>query len=177
MLRRKLNANTEHEFSIFSDLLGAGMTDYLAVANRFASETIIGHIDCVYSSWATDTASGSDAADITDLCRLMPTLALAVKSTSLARIAETLVGTYLGRDAGRRILEGRIARGIAERIDAVLWFSDLRDYTRIADNAAPEEIIPLLDDYADAIISAIHALRGVGRSQDLFTLDPETPNG
>jgi adenylate cyclase len=160
MLRRKLSSDTEAEFSIFSDLLGAGMTDYVAIANRFATEAIIGHMDCVYSSWATDAESGFDPDDIADLCRLTPMLALAIKSASLARIAGTLVETYLGRDPGRRVLEGRIARGIADRIDAVLWFSDLRDFTRIADNAAPEEIIPLLDDYADAIISAIHEQGG-----------------
>jgi adenylate cyclase len=67
-----------------------------------------------------------------------------------------LVETYLGRDAGRRVLSGRIARGVADRIEAVLWFSDLRGYTRITDTAAPEQVIPLLNDYADAIISAIH---------------------
>jgi adenylate cyclase len=71
-----------------------------------------------------------------------------------------LVETYLGRDAGRRVLAGHISRGVADRIDAVLWFSDLRNYTRITDTAAPEEIIPLLDDYADAIISAIHERKG-----------------
>jgi adenylate cyclase len=83
-----------------------------------------------------------------------------MKSASLARVAETLVGTYLGRDAGRRVLAGRIARGIADRIEAVLWFSDLRSYTRISDSAAPEQIIPFLNDYADAIISAIHERGG-----------------
>jgi adenylate cyclase len=67
-----------------------------------------------------------------------------------------LVETYLGRDAGRRVLQGRIARGITDRIEAVLWFSDLRSYTRITDTAAAGEIIPLLNDYAEAIISAIH---------------------
>jgi len=45
-------------------------------------------------------------------------------------------------------------RGIAERIDAVIWFSDLRGFTRITD-AAPKEVIPLLNDYFDAIVSAI----------------------
>ena len=35
---------------------------------------------------------------------LVPMLALAVKCVSLARIAGTLVETYLGRDAGRRVL-------------------------------------------------------------------------
>jgi adenylate cyclase len=90
----------------------------------------------------------------------MPLLALTMKTASLARIAGTLVETYLGRDAGRRVLDGRIARGVADRIEAVLWFSDLRGYTRISDTAAPEEIIPLLNDYADAIISAIHEQQG-----------------
>jgi len=45
-------------------------------------------------------------------------------------------------------------RGIAERIDAVVWFSDLQRFTRIT-NAAPGQVIPLLDDYSDAIVSAI----------------------
>ena len=65
----------------------------------------------------------------------MPMLALAVKCVSLARIAGTLVETYLGRDAGRRVLSGLIRRGVAERISAVLWYSDLREFTRITDRA------------------------------------------
>jgi adenylate cyclase len=135
------------------------MTDYVAIANRFTGDEIIGRMDCVYSSWATDAPQGFDDEDVADLCRLVPFLALAVKSASLARIAGTLVETYLGRDAGRRILQGRIARG-AEQIEAVLWFSDLRDYTRISDTASPGDIIPLLNHYADAIISAIHEQGG-----------------
>ena len=45
-------------------------------------------------------------------------------------------------------------RGIAEQIDAVVWFSDLRGFTRITDTA-PEEVMSLLNDYSDVIISAI----------------------
>ena len=87
-------------------------------------------------------------------------MGLAIKSASLARIAETLVETYLGRDAGRRVLRGRIARGVADQIKTVLWFSDLRNYTRISDTAPPEEIIPLLNDYAEAVVSSIHQHAG-----------------
>jgi adenylate cyclase len=130
------------------------------MASRFGGDDNIGDMDCVYSSWATDAPEGFHEGDITHLCRLMPFLALAVKSASLARIAGTLVETYLGRDPGRRVLQGRIARGVAERIEAVLWFSDLRSYTRISDTARPEDIIPLLNHYADAIISAIHEQSG-----------------
>ena len=42
----------------------------------------------------------------------------------------------------------------------MLWFSDLRNYTRISDSADPEQIIPLLNDYADAVVSAIHEHSG-----------------
>ena len=68
----------------------------------------------------------------------MPLLALAVKSASLTRIARTLVETYLGRDPGRRVLAGGIMRGVADRIELVLWFSDLSGYTRISDTSPPE---------------------------------------
>ena len=160
LVRRRLTVETEGEFSIFPELRADGMTDYVAIANRFTGDEIIGRMDCVYSSWATDAPQGFDEDDVADLCRLVPFLALAVKSASLARIAGTLVETYLGRDAGRRVLQGRIARGVAEQIEAILWFSDLRDYTRISDTASPGDIIPMLNHYADAIISAIHEQGG-----------------
>jgi len=156
LLRRHLKPETDNEFPILAELRAAGMSDYIALAHRFAAEGIIGDMDCVYSSWTADARGGFSDTDLADLRRLVPLLALTVKTASLARIASTLVETYLGRDAGRRVLNGRIARGVADRIQAVLWFSDLRNYTRISDSAQPEQIIPLLNDYADAIISAIH---------------------
>ena len=68
-------------------------------------------------------------------------------------VADTLVEVYLGRDAGQRVLNGRIQRGVADRIEAALWFSDLRSFTTITDTAKPTEIIPLLNDYAEAVIT------------------------
>ena len=61
---------------------------------------------------------------------------------------------------GQRVLSGRISRGVADRIHAVLWFSDLRGFTAITDTAAPDEVIPLLNDYADVVISSIHEAGG-----------------
>ena len=58
------------------------------------------------------------------------------------------------------MLSGRILRGVAEWINTALWYSDLRGYTTISDSAAPQEIIPLLNDYADAVISAVHEAGG-----------------
>jgi adenylate cyclase len=155
LLRRTLNAATKDEFSWLSDLFAAGMTDYVAIISRFAADGVIGEMDGVYSSWTTRAPCGFSDGQIAALERMVPYLALAIKSVSLAHMTATLMETYLGRDAGQRVLSGRILRGIAERIDTVIWFSDLRGFTRITDSA-PEQAIPLLNDYADVIVSAIH---------------------
>ena len=158
-LRRKL-VDGQMDFPVLVTMRDEGETDYLALVNRFASEGVIGEMDSVFSQWTTQRRDGFREEDIAALRRLVPPLALAVKCASLARIAGTLVEVYLGQDAGQRVLQGRISRGVADRISAVLWFSDLRGYTTISDSAAPDEIIPLLNDYAEAVISAIHGAGG-----------------
>ncbi len=155
-LRVRLTPGTALEFKNVDTLRSEGETDYVLFAQQFASEGRIGELDCVYAQWTTRRSSGFTDDEVLFLKKLMPCLALAIKCASLARIAGTLVDVYLGRDAGRRVLAGRIARGVADRIHAVLWFSDLRGYTSITDTAPPDEIIPLLNDYADAVISTIH---------------------
>jgi adenylate cyclase len=155
LLRRRLNAATKDEFAWLSDLYAEGVTDYVAIISRFAADGIIGEMDGVYSSWATRVPTGFSAAEIAALERLVPYLALAIKSVALTRMTGALMETYLGRDAGRRVLSGRILRGVADKIETVVWFSDLRGFTRITDTA-PEQVIPLLNDYSDVIVSAIH---------------------
>jgi len=155
-LRRRLAAGETADFPVIEDMRKIGITDYLAMNSRFAADGVIGEMDCILSSWMTESPEGFGEREVAALRHLVPFLALAVKCASLGRIAETLVETYLGRDAGRRVLSGRISRGVTEKIGAVLWFSDLRGYTKITDTAPPEQIIPLLNDYADAVISAIH---------------------
>jgi adenylate cyclase len=157
---RQRLGNEQLEFPIVEELRRQGMTDYVAMVNRFGADAAIGTMDCTYSSWATDRAGGFRDADLAALELLIPCLALAIKSASITRIAETLVETYLGRDAGHRVLRGQIERGTAEKISAVLWFSDLQGFTRITDTAPPEQIIPLLNEYADAIATAIHGQGG-----------------
>lgn len=155
LMRRRLTPESDAEFSALAEMRGFGMTDYLAIINRFAADGTIGEMDCVYSSWATNAPDGFSEDHLAGLKRLSPFLALAIKSVALARMTETLMQTYLGRDAGSRVLGGRIVRGVADRIDAAIWFSDLRGFTRITDTA-PEQVIPLLNDYADVVVSAIH---------------------
>ena len=159
-LRRRIGPGQIEDFSILADLRAEGQTDYLVLIHRFEAEGVIGEMDCFYSSWTTDAPSGFADGELAILRELASPLMLAMKCASLARIAKTLVETYLGRDAGRRVLSGRIARGVTDRIQAVLWFSDLHSFTHITETASPEQIIPFLNDYSEAIISSIYEAGG-----------------
>lgn len=155
-LRRRLGPDDPRDFFYLDQLDQQKQTDYVAFLQRFDREAAIGEMDCIYTQWSTAKPEGFSDAELIALRRLVPLLALALKTASLARVAETIAEVYLGRDAGQRVLQGRIVRGVADRINAVLWYSDLRDFTTITDSSPPDEVIPLLNDYADAVISAIH---------------------
>ena len=109
-----------------------GHTDCVSMIHHFTDQGRVGEMDCFYSYWTTRSDSGFSEDDIAALRILLPTLALAVKAGSCVRIISTLADVYLGADAGQRVVKGSIARGSAERIETVMWFSDLRGYTRIS---------------------------------------------
>lgn len=159
-LRRRLSTDGPQEFPVHGELAERGQTDYLAVIHRFGADGVIGEMDCVYSSWTTDAPDGFSDRQLTLLKKLGPPLAAAMKTASLTRITRTLVETYLGRETGRRVLAGKIVRGVTETISAVLWFSDLKGFTRITETADPDTLIPFLNDYSDAVISSVHAAGG-----------------
>jgi adenylate cyclase len=159
-LRRRLDAGETDDFPLLAELRAEGQTDYFAMIQRFNREAAIGEMDCFMSRWSMAQPGGFTDADLAALRRLVPMLGLAIKSTSLARVAESLVEAYLGRDAGRRVLQGRMSRGVVEKINAVLWFSDMQGYTALSESIASDQLIPLLDDYAEAVISAVHGAGG-----------------
>ena len=75
-------------------------------------------------------------------------------------MAGTVLETYLGRDAGHRVLRGEIARGSAESIRAVIWFADLRGFTKLTDTLPREQVTATLDDYLEAMAAPVQARGG-----------------
>lgn len=147
-------------FSTISELAEKGHRHLLAFVHRFGEAGTLGQMDCFYSCWLTRRHDGFTEPELGALRDLVPVLGLAIKSAQQVDIARTLGRVYLGRDACEQVLRGRITRGVTERINAVLWFSDLRGSTAISESISPDEIIPFLNDYAEASIEAIHDAGG-----------------
>src|SRR5258706_8081860 len=144
------------DFSVIDELAAKGHRHFIAFVHRFGKAGTIGEMDCVYSYWLTRRDEGFGEHGLSALRDLVPVLGLAIKSAAQVEIARTLGRVYLGRDASQQVLRGRISRGVTERINAVLWFSDLRGSTAISENLTPGEISTVLNDYAQAAIDAIH---------------------
>ena len=71
-----------------------------------------------------------------------------------------LLNTYVGRNAGERILGGQIQRGDVEPISAVIWFSDLRGFTALSDAVSPGELIGALNELFGCQVPAIEQRGG-----------------
>src|SRR4051812_10001363 len=147
-------------FKFMGELAEKGHKHVVAYVHRFGEAGTMGQMDCVYSYWVTRRDDGFGAQGLAALRDLVPVLGLAIKTAAQADIAKTLARVYLGRDTSEQVLRGRIARGVTERINAVLWFSDLRGSTAISESIEPGQIIPFLNDYAQASIDAIHEAGG-----------------
>ena len=134
----------------------SGHKHFVSYVHQFGEAGTMGQMDCLYSYWVTRRDDGFSEPGLAALRDLVPVLGLAIKSAAQADVARTLGRVYLGRDASEQVLRGKIARGVTERISTVLWFSDLRGSTAISETITPDEIIPFLNDYAQASIDAIH---------------------
>ncbi len=111
-------------------------------------------------TWTTDRPGGFDDADIAALKEINPALAAIVETRAVRRISGNLLDTYLGPQAGRRILAGNILRAEGEQLRAVIMITDLRNFTGLSDRLPGDAVIELLDDYFDAMVSPLEERRG-----------------
>jgi adenylate cyclase len=148
------------DFSMIGEIAEKGHKHFVAFVHPFGEAGTIGEMDCFYSYWTTRRSEGFGEQHMEALRDLVPLLGLAVKSAAQVDIARTLGRVYLGRETAEQVMRGRITRGVTERIKAVLWYSDVRGSTAISERIGPDEIIPFLNDYAQASIDAIHDAGG-----------------
>jgi adenylate cyclase len=149
-LRRKLaDPDCAVDFPVLSELRAEGITDYLALPLVF-TDGAIHAVTCTtrQPGGFTDAQRAGIEAIITPLARV-------AEIRALRRMGSMLLDTYVGHDAGERILAGHIRRGDIEEIHAAIWLSDMRGFTALADSLPPPVLIDLLNRYFDCQVPVI----------------------
>lgn len=134
-------AEVEPQAPLLRQLKDEGATDYVALPLLFTS----GHVDAL--SVVSDGPNGFSANDLERMFQLQFAFTRLVEVHSLRDTAVQLLDAYVGRAAGRRILAGDVKRGGGQTIEAVIWYCDLRGFTRLSDRLPRDEVIALLNDY------------------------------
>src|ERR1700720_3738468 len=149
-LRRKLaDPDCPVDFPVLSEIRAEGITDYLASPLVF-TDGAIHAVTCT-----TRQAGGFTDAQIAGIEAIITPLARVAEIRALRRMGSTLLDTYVGHDAGERILAGHIRRGDIEEIHAAIWLSDMRGFTALADRLPPPVLIDLLNRYFDCQVPVI----------------------
>lgn len=152
---------TPSRYPFLDELKGRGATDYFATGLHFGvpSEQPLDPNDPpegVLLSWTSDGPNGFSDADLGVIRGGLPYLGLALKSEANRQMASDLLGVYLGRDAGRRVLSGEIQRGSSELIDAAICYFDLVGFTSMTEQVSGPDMIEMLNDYFGVAVDTIH---------------------
>jgi adenylate cyclase len=137
------------DFSDIRQLKENRATDYFVVPLFFADGTVHG------ATFATREPGGFTDQQIADLSRLIAPLTRVIEARALQRKASVLLSTYVGTHAGARVLAGQIRRGDTTSINAAIWLSDMRGFTRLADLLPPQALVDELNRYFDCQVPAI----------------------
>lgn len=149
-IRRRLDGpDPKLDFPILKDLRDKGATDYVAMPLRFSDGEL--HIIVLVSK----APGGFSTEDLGHLYEILPSLARLMEVHALRRTASSLLDTYLGRNAGRQVLNGLIKRGDGTDIHAVIWFSDLRQSTMLSETLPRAEYLKILNGFFDSMAGAI----------------------
>ncbi len=160
-LRRRLTGpDAELDFPMLKGLAEAGGTDYYVRVVAFQTFGPPGELQGMVTTWTSDAPDGFSDDDIAAIDHLARRLAVVVKGAIAHQIGRDALVTYLGADAGVRVLEGEIHRGDARTIRAVLLYADLRGFTALADRLPREDLVAMLGDYFDALVAPVQARGG-----------------
>jgi adenylate cyclase len=154
-IRRRLYLPDEFDdFGILPELREAGATDYLALLGAYGAG------GGVFGTFTTDRGGGFTTEELCATAQAFYGLTHILETHMLRTTAVNLLDTYVGKRAGQRILRGQIGRGSGEGIGAVIWFSDLRNFTAMSDHLPRDVLIALLNDYFDHLARPIESHGG-----------------
>lgn len=158
ILRRRLEGSSMLlDFPVLHEMVEQGMTDYFVIRTQMSSNpqgTARGPMG-ILATWCADRPGGFNNDELEAMQKIQRRFAVACKTVIQRRIAHNISETYLGREAGARVLNGSIRRGDGTETEAVVWFNDLRNSTALADTMPGQEFIELLNTYFDCTAAKV----------------------
>lgn len=152
--RRLMGPKANLDFPVLQELRDGGSADFVAMPIVFSDGTR--H----YISLTTDRYDGFTEAELTRLYDLLPLFSLRIELEHARHTSRTLMQTYLGQQAARRVIGGEIRRGGGESIEAIVLFCDLRGFTNLVARHTPTEVTDTLSLYYEALAGPVEEFGG-----------------
>ena len=151
-----------NKFEILRSFAGMGATDYAITSCAYGDDGSLprGMETGMLMSWLTDRPSGFRDDHLEALREVTLAFAVACRPALLLEIGHTILGTYMGRDVGGRVMSGSIVRGDVETINAAIVIADLRGFTALADRMPRDDLVHMLDDYLMCMADPVEARGG-----------------
>ena len=162
--RRVDDPAVAREAPVFEELHAAGMTEWLGCVFPMGElmPKIGGQREAEHAqrlglvcSVTTDRPGGyldSDLAVLNRCCRCSP---WPPRPSPCATIGHGLLAAYLGNDPASRVFAGTVQRGEVQSVDAIVFFTDLRGFTALADVTPGKELIALLDECFECMVAPV----------------------
>lgn len=78
----------------------------------------------------------------------------------MRNIARNICRTYIGPQTGSRVLNGAIHRGTVEKLNAVVWFCDLRRFTQLSEELGIDGVTHLVNEFFEAVSQGVNEYEG-----------------
>jgi adenylate cyclase len=103
---------------------------------------------------------GFSDAEVELLQRIQPVLSAVLEPRASDLVTRTLLRTYLGNNAGEQVFQGQVKRGDGSTVRAVVWFSDIRGFTRLSESLDRDALLSLLNLGFEHVVDAVEAHGG-----------------
>jgi adenylate cyclase len=152
---RKSLEDGPQSMELLEELRQMGATDYVMFPLPFLDKQRTAVI-----SFATQRAGGFTDAEIDALHLAAALLSPYAERMVQRRMTVDLLDTYIGHRSGKRITDGQIELGQIDYIEAAIWLTDLRGFTRYSEQAPIAEVIGSLNAWLGPMVKLIESHGG-----------------
>jgi adenylate cyclase len=146
--RPALGLLAHNQQSFFDDLVQEQIRDYIALPMVFSNGARN------FISFGSKAIEGFSDDDLAKLRALVLFLAPLFETLELRFLSKTLLETYVGPRTADKVLSGSIKRGDSALIQAVIWYSDLRNFTGLTESLPAHQLLELLNEYCEHVAAA-----------------------